>query len=181
MSTQTNLEIFNTIYDSTYTNTLKFIILHCNSLDDVNDLLQDTYLEFYKSLKKKKIKDIENSGAYIIGIAKNILKKHYRFKYKNSNIISFFQNEEQNLEIPDNFFDLESNLITEENIKIIWNYLENKDLKIAKVFYLYYCLDMKISDIANELNCNESTIKNYIFRTIKELKKEFMKEGDENA
>ena len=40
---------------------------------------------------------------------------------------------------------------------------------------------MKISDIANELNCNESTIKNYIFRTIKELKKEFMKEGDENA
>jgi len=181
MSTQSNLEIFNSIYNTTYKNTLKFIILHCNSLDDVNDLLQDTYFEFYKFLKKKKSKKLENVEAYIIGIAKNILKKHYRFKYQNANVISIYQDNEQNLEIPDNLLDLDSNLITEENVKMIWNYLENKDLKIAKVFYLYYCLDIKINDIAKELNCNESTIKNYIYRTIKELKKEFMKEGDENA
>lgn len=181
MSTQSHLEAFNKIYDKTYQNTLKFIVFHCNNLDDVNDLLQDTYLEFYKFLKKKKFKSLENIEAYIIGIAKNILKKHYRFKYKNNNIISIYQNEEQNLEIPDHLPDLDSDLITEENVKKIWNYLQNKDLKIAKIFYLYYCLDMKINDISKELNENESIIKNYIYRTIKELKKEFMKEGDENA
>lgn len=181
MSTQLLLDEFNKIYDATYQNTLKFIVLHCGNLDDVNDLLQDTYLEFYKILKKKKIKSLENIDAYIIGISKNILKKHYRFKYKNNNVISIHQNQEQDLEIPDDFEDLDFGLITEENVNEIWTYLQNKDFKIAKVFYLYYCLDMKISNIAIELNENESNIKNYIYRTIKELQKKFMKEGDKNA
>lgn len=180
MSTQTYLEIFNTIYNNTYTNTLKFIILHCNSFDDLNDLLQETYFEFYKNLKKKKVKDIENSEAYIIGIAKNIIKKHYRFKYKNSNIISYYLNEEQNLEIPDSFLDLDSNLITKENIKTIWNYVKNKNILIAKIFYCYYYMDMKLNDIAKELQLNESTIKTYLYRTIKELKKVFYEEVDKD-
>lgn len=181
MSGKSHLEKFNKIYNETYQNTLKFIVLHCNNLDDVNDLLQDTYFEFYKFFKKKKLKSLENIESYIIGIAKNILKKHYRFKYKNNNIISIHQSQDQDIEIPDNLDDLDYKLITEENVKDIWKYLQNKDLKIAKIFYLYYCLDMKISSIANELNENESNIKNYIYRTLKELKKIFMKEGDENA
>ena len=88
MSNRAILNNFNEIYDKTYNNTLKYVILHCNDLDDVNDIIQDTYLDFYKYLSKKKVNEIENIDKYIIGISKNILKKYYRSKSKNYNVSS---------------------------------------------------------------------------------------------
>ena len=52
-------------------------------MDDVNDIIQDTYMEFYKKLQKNNKLKIEDEQAFIVGMAKNILKKHYRFKYKS--------------------------------------------------------------------------------------------------
>ena len=40
---------------------------------------------------------------------------------------------------------------------------------------------MKITDIAKEMNLTESATKNYIYRTIRELKNSLKKESDENA
>lgn len=71
--------------------------------------------------------------------------------------------------------------ITKENVAEIWQMLKDKDIKIAKTFYLYYGLGMKIADIAKELKLSESAIKNYIYRTIKELKEDMGKESDNNA
>ena len=44
---------------------------------------------------------------------------------------------------------------------------KNKD--VARIFYLYYVLELSIKDISRELNVKESYVKNIIFRTIKEL------------
>lgn len=174
MSNRAILNNFNEIYDKTYTNTLKYVILHCNDLDDVNDIIQDTYLDFYKYLSKKKVNEIENIDKYIIGISKNILKKYYRSKSKNYNVLSIYQNENIEMEI-DSGNDLELNFITKDNIQVIWKYIKNKGTTIAKIFYAYYHLDMKINEIAFEMQLNESAVKNYIYRTIKELK-QFLKE-----
>ena len=65
--------------------------------------------------------------------------------------------------------------ITKDNIQVIWKYIKNKGTTIAKIFYAYYHLDMKINEIAFEMQLNESAVKNYIYRTIKELK-QFLKE-----
>ena len=182
MSTHILLKKFNEIYKQTYQNTLKYIIIHCSNLEDVNDLLQDIYIEVYKNLQKKKQKEIINMDSYIIGIAKNILKKYYRFKYKANNIISINEQQEDKLVICLNEdIDLELDIITKENVEYIWKYLKNKDIRIAKIFYLYYCLDMKISDIAYEMQLKESATKNYIYRTIKELKNNLKEESGENV
>lgn len=53
MASQNNLEKFNKIYDETYNEVLKFIIFKINNIFDANDLIQETYLEFYKILNKK--------------------------------------------------------------------------------------------------------------------------------
>ena len=111
----------------------------------------------------------------MIVIEKNIIKKYYRFHYqKRSNIIEL-----EALETTDEKIDLEVQFITKENVAQIWKILENKDVKIAKIFYLYYGLDMKIKEIAVQLNLTESAVKNYLYRTIKELKRTFWKEGEE--
>ena len=54
MSTQISLEKFEEIYNKTYKTTLKYIVLHCSNLEDVNDIIQDTYVELYNNIKRKK-------------------------------------------------------------------------------------------------------------------------------
>ena len=167
MSTQILLENFEKIYQETYERTLKYIICKCNNFDDINDIIQDTYVELYKNLKKKKILKVEKIEDYIIGISKNIMKKYY--KNKRQKAINFVFETDENKEIKD-IFDLEEQIITKDNVEKVWNYVKTKNILITKTFYLYYCLDMKISDISKELNVKESNIKNYLYRTLKEIK-----------
>ena len=93
MNKKSVLKYFSEIYDKTYANTLRYVILHCNNIDDVKDIIQDTYLNFYKYLlkNKHKIESIENIDNYIIGISKNTLKNYYYSRSKSQNILSFQQ------------------------------------------------------------------------------------------
>ncbi len=179
MITSFKLKNFEDIYARTYNSVLKYIVCKCQNLDDVNELIQDSYVELYRLLEKKRTVKVVNEVAYMIGIAKNILKKYYRNQYKEkANILYISKNmEDIELQLPSNL-DLETDIINRENIEEIWNYLNNKNVLIAKIFYLYYGLGLKISEISNELEIGESNIKNYIYRTLNELKEHFRKEGD---
>ncbi len=158
---------FEKIYRETYNHTLKFIIIKCNNLDDVNDILQDTYLELLKKLKYKKIQT-DNLDGFICGIANNVIKRHY---FKKAKITYLVDQENENIDVVDDF-DLELDFITKENAQIIWKYVKSRDLLTAKIFNLYFALDMKITDISKELNLDISNVKNRIYRTLRELRKE---------
>ncbi len=43
---------FEEIYRRTYRHVLKYIVCKCQNLDDVNDLIQDVYVELYETLEK---------------------------------------------------------------------------------------------------------------------------------
>lgn len=171
MGTQIELKNFEQLYKSTYNQTLKFAIIKCTNIDDINDIIQDTYIELLQILKKKKTLEIDNINSYIIGISNNIIKRYYH-KKKKENIISYYSENDCNdeLEIKDSF-DLEQTIMTKENMFKVWEYLKNKELIISKIFYLYFALGLKISDISQNLELNESNVKNKIYRTLKELKK----------
>ena len=180
MKNSITLEKFNDIYNKTYDNTLKYVFLHCNSTEDVKDLVQDIYFNLYKHISKKNAKKIEDIDKYIIGIAKNTLKKYYHVKEKNKNTSSIDENEDVEMVIDSNI-DLELQFITKQNIEEVWKYIETKDIKIVKIFYCYYNLGMKIYEIALEMKLNESTVKNYIYRTIEDLQRKFKKEDYKDA
>lgn len=177
MSTLIKLNNFEKIYNKTYNKVLRYIICKCQNLEDVNEMLQDTYVELYQTLKNKKNIKVKDENAYVIGIAKNIVANYYKNIYKEkSNIIYITKDiENEEIQIPSDI-DLEANFINKQNIEEIWNYLNNKNILIAKIFYLYYALGLKISEISTELKIHESTVKNYIYRTLKELNKKFGKE-----
>lgn len=173
-----NVQNFENLYQSTYDNTLKFIVINCNNIEDVNDIIQDTYIELYRKLKKSDlIIDCKNDKSYVIGIAKNIIKRHYRKIKNKNNEISL--DEFENIELSANF-DLEDDFITQDNAKYIWEYIENKDLVTAKIFYLFYILDYKLEDISKEMKINISNVKTRIYRTLNEIKK-FWKGDDIDA
>lgn len=170
MRAQIQEKDFEKIYRQTYNKLLRFIVIKCNNIDDINDILQETYIELLKKIRKKKILEIENFDSFMFGISNNIIKRHYYKKNKEKIITFYNQNEEmQNIEIEDNF-DLEQEFITKENVDKVWDYINSKDLLTSKIFYLYFILGLKIGEISQELNITESNVKNKIYRTLKEIK-----------
>ena len=169
-----NVQNFENLYQTTYDNTLRFIVIKCNNIEDINDIIQDTYIELYRKLKKSDLNiDSKDEKNYIIGIAKNIIKRHYRKINNKNNEISL--DEFENIEINANI-DLQDDFITQDNAKQIWEYIEKKDIITAKIFYLYYILDYKIEDISKKMELNISNVKARLYRTLNEMKNLFGKE-----
>lgn len=148
----------------------------CSNIEDVNDLVQDTYVELYNILKKKQKIYLENCQSFVIGIAKKKIQRYYGLLYrlKNHNI---YQVENEEIELPDDW-DLEVETIKKLSAEAVWNYIKSKNIKTVKVFYLYYCTEIKISQIAKELSMSESNVKNILYRTIKDIKENVKIEGD---
>ena len=174
MTSQNNLKQFNKIYDDTYSDILKYIIINCHNINDANDIIQETYLEFWKIINKKSIEDV-NIKSYLIGIAINKIKKHYTIVQRIKSI-SLFDDKDNAIDIKSNI-NIENIIIKNVSWDIIWEYLKNKkNQDIPKVFYLYYKLELSIKEISKELDVNESYVKNLIYRTLKELSTTFGKE-----
>ena len=178
MIDQLYLKQFNKIYDETYNQVLKFIVCRCSNMDDINDIIQDTYLELYNAIIKER--NITDYKKYIIGIANNKIKKYYSLLYR-INSISIFSTKDKELELISTIksdIDIEKIVIKCNDIEIIWNYLKSKKIIIQRIFYLYYELDLKIKDIAKELDITESYTKNCLYRTLKELQEFIGKDCD---
>ena len=169
------LNIFDKYYYETYNDISKYVVCNCNNIEDVKDIIQSIYLEVYKKVLKES--QVNNYHVYIMGIAKHKVKDYYRFKYKTK-ITNLFNNDGKN--IIDNIssnINIEESLLEKENIEEIWKYLKRKKVIISKIFYLYYYTGYSIKEISKELEISESNIKNYLYRTLKELKL-FLEEND---
>ena len=172
MTSQNNLKQFNNIYEETYSDILKYVIIKCHNINDANDIIQDTYLEFWKILNKKNIEE-SNIKSFLIGIAINKIKKHYTL-IDRIRTISIFNDTE--ISIKSNI-NIENLIIKNNDWSLIWEYIKNKkNQDIPKIFYLYYKLELSIKEISKELNVTESYVKNLIYRTLKELSTTFGKE-----
>lgn len=176
MSTQITKDTFEKFYDDTYKNVLKYTICHCNNLDDVNDIIQDIYTELYKKISRK-VLILENVEAYVIGIARKKIKRHYSL---NQKVVIYEINEEID-NIDGNDIDIESNLITKDNVEQVWKYVRNKSELTAKIFYLFFVMDFPIKIIASDMKMTESSVKNHLYRTQKQLKEYLRREDIDNA
>ena len=172
MEMQKTLEEFKKIYKKTYDTILKYVICKCSNLEDVNDIMQEIYMELYKALKNEK--KIEDISAFIHGIAKNKIRKHFHVKNKFK-IISIFQekNDENAMIDIDSKIDIEAQMIRRDNIEAIWKYIIKRNILTGKIFYLYFVLEMSFKEIAEELEIKESTAKTKLYRMLKDIKKNF--------
>ena len=177
MTSQNNLSKFNKIYDETYSDVLKYVIIKCHNINNANDIVQDTYLEFWKILNKKDIEE-SNIRSYLIGIAINKIKRYYSLLDRIKTISLFDKDKNIDLDLKSNI-DIENLIIKNNDWNLIWDYIKNKkNQDIPKIFYLYYKLEMSIKEISKELDVTESYVKNLIYRTLKELSTTFGKECD---
>lgn len=178
---QETLKTFDELYYKTYSKILKYVVCNCFNIEDVKDIVQNVYLDVYKKLQKNMI----INETYIMGIAKNKVKDYYRLNLKVK-ILSLFSN----LNNLDDFMlvdtissniDVEKDIMIKDDLSTVWKFLKKKKVIISKIFYLYYYENMNIKGVAKTLNISESNVKNYLYRTLKELKVFMKSRGDKNA
>lgn len=170
MIDQETLHLFDELYYATYSDILKYVILNCSTLEDVQDIIQNIYLEVLRKLQKNKTLI---GKSYIIGIVKNKVKDYYRFRYKNKivSLFSFIKGQEEIalMDTINSGLNIEKTILEKEDIEFIWEYLKKQNVIIAKIFYLYYYSEYSIKEIAKELTISESNVKNYLYRTLDKL------------
>lgn len=163
-------EQFKKIYDETYNNILRYIIIKTSNINEVNDIIQETYLELWNILKRRVLRE-ENLNSFMIGIANNKIKKHYTFLKKLKFLIK--DSSDKDIEdIKEEKISLEELNIKKEEWDSVWRYLKTrKNQDIPKIYYLYYVEGINIKEIALVLKVRESYVKNLLYRTLKELKR----------
>lgn len=137
-----------------------------NSLD-IEEILSDVFLVFWKNYTKLSI-DTEVK-PYIVGIAKNLIKKKYREYNVNFEDIELY-------EISDSI-NVSEIMENKEKSKIISEALANIKQEDEKIFVEFYYYQKKIKEIAKDFNISESKVKIILHRTRKFIKKKLKERG----
>ena len=175
MSNPNTASRFDEIYNSTHKAVLTFITVKCGRVADINDIFQDTYLELYQLLNKRGADYVTNDKALVLRIAKQKVAKYYslmeRLKIFVSMTATNKDGEEIELsELEADTFLTEDFTINQMMFQIVRKAIEQKPEIVKKVFYLFYDLGLTIPEVAKELSISESSVKNNLYRTIKELR-----------
>lgn len=168
MAGQNNMKKFEKLYEESFEQVSRYVVKNCNNIDDAKDIIQNVYMAVFKKIGK-----VENT-SYIIGIARHKVKDFYRFKYKASPVSE--DTEKYHSELPCDF-DLEELVSVRYDADKVWQYMKNKPVTVAKVFYLYFYAQMTITEISRELGMTESNVKNYLYRNLKELNQKLERKG----
>ena len=127
-------------------------------IDDINDVIQETIIQAFKSIKK--LKEIKFFKTWIIKILINKSNKLYSKRKKDILV-------EYNEKIADTYCDNIEDVINEIDFELLINNL-NYDEKIAVT--LFYLEELSSKEISNILGVPESTIRNRISRARQKLK-----------
>ena len=155
-------EAFTQIIVSMECNLYKISKMRLDCEDDINEAVQETIIQTFKSIKK--IKKPCFFKTWITKVLINNCNKIYK-KKKNSKIVQYNENEETiiSMENNDSIEKLNSNVDFFFLIKKL-NYNERMALT------LYYLEELTTKEISIVLNESESTIRNRISRARNKLK-----------
>ena len=172
---------FEEIYRKTEKAVLTFITVKCGRVADINDIFQDTYLELYQIMLKRGVEYITNERALVLKIARQKVSKYYSLMDRLKMFTSISTKDEYGEEVnltdteADSFL-LEEFVVNQMMLDTVRQLIEKKPEDVKRIFYLYYDVELKISEIANELSMSESSVKNKLYRTLNELKNQLERE-----
>jgi RNA polymerase sigma-70 factor (ECF subfamily) len=166
-------DYFNRVYDETHTDIVRAVTAKCNGIPDLDDIVQRIYIRFYKYIIKKGWADIENPKAFLINLLKYEVGGVFDERKKNKE----FQPEY----IPENddprYAALDAAIAKDQPLldvmventlfaKQVYDDIVTNDPVTGKIFYLYFAEDMKLADIAELLEMNQSSVKTKLYREL---------------
>ena len=161
---------FDQIYNETYDKTIAYILTKCGRKDVVEDILQEVYLELLKVLEQKKVHYIKSPEAFVLQLAKSKVYRYYS-EQEQQKVCDYVEEPEESAT-----FDTNQNatwedvLIDQLTAKEVMEYLAERDELTKEIFYQHFFENKTIKEIAKVQGVKEFTVKNRLYRTLKELK-----------
>ena len=149
--TQIVLELENELY--------KIAKTRLTNESDIQDAIQETMIETFKSIKK--LRDKKKKKKWLIKILINKCNRIYKKKYKKD--ISIDEYNLENYIILNDYKNIEDDLDFYRLIKIL-KYEERI------IIILYYMEQYTVSEIKTILGINENTIRTHLFRARQKIK-----------
>lgn len=170
---------FDAVYAETIGSVSRFVVSHAARFQDTEDIVQNIYTRFYKRISEKGYRDIESTEAFLINIAKFECRSVFAgFKRrKERDVILSDIDEEQTAAIEAEMSrdqKLLEDIMTDKILaKQIFDDIMSGDETVGRIFYLHFVCDMKLEEVANQLDLKLSTVKTKLYRTIEKQKKKF--------
>ena len=166
---------FEEIYESTSKPVLAFITAKCGRMADISDIFQDTYLELCRLLNRHGAEYVTNDKALVMKIASRKVAKYYSLTARLKLFVSITSEDDEGEEV-ESAEALADDFLTEEFainqvlLDSAREFIRQKPETVKKVFYLFYDVGLTIPEISRELSIGESSVKNKLYRTLKELR-----------
>ena len=160
---------FNEIYDSTRKAVLSYVTAKCRNTADIQDIMQDTYVEIYQIILKRGVEYVKNEKALCLRIARQKLSRYYSL-IERLKIFVTVSNDNEIADFEDDSFLTEDFTVNRIMLEEVRRFIAQKPQDVKKVFYLFYDVGCTIPEIARLLSIGESNVKHKIYRTLKELR-----------
>lgn len=185
MTSQKNHELticFEQTYAETNRSVTLFLISKCKNFADINDILQEVYIEYYQVLRRKGVDYIKDAERFLISLCRKKIASYYSFwdrlphklyldekdPYEQEVLLSAAEDADSD-EIDDAF-------LKKEMLEDVKQLLKKQPDEIQKIFYLYYTMELKIPEISKLLHIKVQNVKNKLFRTRKKIKEQLQNE-----
>jgi len=163
-------EQFSHIYDQYIEKIYRFVYLKVNSQEIAEDITSKVFLNGWESYKNQK--EIENPGAFLYKIARNMVIDHYREKGRTKVISA-----DNAPQMVDNKVNLYEKAILASDIEVIKSAINNLKKDYQDVIIWHYLEDMPIVEIAEILDKPVGTVRVMIHRGLNTLKDELKGEA----
>lgn len=156
------------IYNATFDRTLVYVLMKCGKVHDVEDILQDTYTELLQVLSEKGPEYIRVPEDFVRQLAKSKVYRYYSEKEREKACV-FLEDYEASEQEGMQDTEWEDALINKLTAQEAMEYISEKDELTKEIFYQHYFEDKTLKEIAENCGVKEATVKNRLYRTLKEL------------
>ncbi|MEQ9286225.1 MAG: RNA polymerase sigma-70 factor [Cyclobacteriaceae bacterium] len=157
-----NLGAFRILYDTYYTNILNFSHTYTGSIEDAEEVTQDTFLKLWKH--RDGLDEEMSVNGYIFRIAKNLTLNKIRKKVMEPRYFDEIEDES----VFSN--QTEEDIMLDEMQQLLMKAIEALPPKRQQIFRLSRLSGLPNKEIAKRLNISENTVEGQMRKSIKYLR-----------
>jgi len=151
-----DMNAFRGIFDQLNNRLFAYAASHARSREDALDIVQETFIDLWKSLEKFHYRSDEEFYGFVFTIIKRKLARHYRSRTHDIPI-----DEADKIGVCE---------MNREDYRYLMKHINNLALQYQDLLKLRYWSQMTFGEIAFVLNIKETTAKVWHYRALQKLK-----------
>lgn len=153
------------LYQNYYALLEKYVLNNSGSIEDAEDVIQETMVAFIDMVQQEKFKGESEIGTFLYAIARNIWLTKIRKNNASNNRNELWYNEIENFE-----GDINDQIEKQESLKYIENLFESIGETCKKILTMFYYENASMKEILAKVNFeNEQVLRNKKVKCMKAL------------